>query len=79
MSPITTQSPPKAGLNLVLFTIPQSLLLEIGIASILLLLASQKATVEALESIGQASEELFRGDRLPILPFPQDDDLVNKS
>jgi hypothetical protein len=78
MPPITSQSSTNSGLNLFLFSIPQSLLLEIGTASILLLLTSQKATVKALESIGQASEELFRGDRLPILPFP-DDELTNKS
>ncbi|MBD2437752.1 hypothetical protein [Nostoc sp. FACHB-110] len=78
MPSITSQSSTNPGLNLVLFSIPQSLLLEIGTASILLLLTSQKATVKALESIGQASEELFRGDRLPILPFP-DDELTNKS
>lgn len=78
MPPITSQSSTNPGFNLVLFSIPQSLLLEIGTASILLLLTSQKATVKALESIGQASEELFRGDRLPILPFPHDE-LTNKS
>lgn len=78
MPPINSQSSTNPGLNLVLFSIPQSLLLEIGTASILLLLTSQKATVKALESIGQASEELFRGDRLPILPFPNDE-LTNKS
>lgn len=79
MPPITPQSSPNPGLNLVLFSIPQSLLLELGTASILLLLTSQKLAVKALESIGQASEELFRGDRLPILPFPNHDELTNKS
>ncbi|WP_414752184.1 hypothetical protein [Anabaena sp. CCY 9910] len=77
MPPITQQSTPTPGLNLVLFSIPQSLLLEIGTASILLLLTTGKVTVKALESLGQASEELFRGDRLPILPFPDDDESNN--
>jgi len=77
MALITSSSNP--GLELFLFSIPQSLILEIGTASILLLLTSQKVTVEALESIGQASEELFRGDRLPILPFPDHDKLTDKS
>ncbi|MEH2308541.1 hypothetical protein [Nostoc sp.] len=58
--------------NLDLFTIPQSFLLQIGTASILLLLITGKTTVRALESIGKASEELFRGDRLPILDFPEE-------
>lgn len=72
MPPTTQQSSHNPELNLVLFSIPQSLLLQIGTGSILLLLATGKATVKALESIGQGSEELFRGDRLPILPFPDD-------
>ncbi|WP_413198836.1 hypothetical protein [Nostoc piscinale] len=79
MPPITSQSSPNPGLNLVLFSIPQSFILEIGTASILMLLTSEKFTLKALESIGQASEELFRGDRLPILPFPNHDELTNKS
>ncbi|MBD2452224.1 hypothetical protein H6G76_35025 [Nostoc sp. FACHB-152] len=78
MPPTTSPSSTNPGLNLFLFSIPQSFLLEIGTASILLLLTSQKATVQALESLGQASEELLRGDRLPILPFPNDE-LTNKS
>jgi hypothetical protein len=59
-----------SGLDLVLFTIPQSFLLQVGTASILLLSLAEKATVETLQTIGEASEELFRGDRLPILNFP---------
>jgi hypothetical protein len=58
--------------NLDLFSIPQSFLLQIGTASILLLLITGKTAVRALEGIGEASEELFRGDRLPILDFPED-------
>ncbi|MDP5339532.1 MAG: hypothetical protein NWQ28_13265 [Nodularia sp. (in: cyanobacteria)] len=71
MTPTTQKSSDHSGCNLPLFSIPQSFLLQIGTASILLLLTTQKATVKALESMGQASEELFRGDRLPILPFPE--------
>ncbi|MBW4555391.1 MAG: hypothetical protein KME59_05530 [Trichormus sp. ATA11-4-KO1] len=79
MTPTTQQSSPEPGFNLVLFSIPQSFLLQIGTASILLLLTTEKATVKALESMGQASEELFRGDRLPILPFPNDNEFSNQS
>ncbi len=76
MASITQKSTPNPGLNLLFFSIPQFLLLEIGTASILMLLTTGKATVRALASCGQASEELFRGDRLPILPFPDDDELT---
>ncbi|MDJ0737218.1 MAG: hypothetical protein QNJ47_24660 [Nostocaceae cyanobacterium] len=58
------------GLNLVLFTIPQSLILQMGTVSTIMLLTAHKATNAALIAIGEASEELFRGDRLPILDFP---------
>ncbi len=60
--------------NLDFFSIPQSFLLQIGTASIVLLLITEKATVKALEAIGEASEELFRGNRLPILDFPDDNE-----
>jgi hypothetical protein len=79
MPPITQQSNSSPGLNLVLFSIPQSLLLEIGTASILLLLTTGQTTLKALESLGQASEEVFRGDRLPILPFPENNESGNQS
>jgi hypothetical protein len=59
-----------AGLNLGLFTIPQSAILLCGTVSALTLVLAEKATSEALIGIGQASEELFRGERLPILDFP---------
>ncbi len=75
MQPATTQPSSNAGLNLVLFTIPQFFLLQAGTASILLLLIAEKATQETLQVFGQASEELFRGDRLPILNFPENNEL----
>lgn len=75
MPPITQNSTPTPGLNFLLFSIPNFLLLQIGTASILMLLTTGKLTLRALESLGGASEELFRGDRLPILPFPEDDEL----
>ncbi|MDZ8184740.1 MAG: hypothetical protein RMX96_07815 [Nostoc sp. ChiSLP02] len=65
----SSDNPPS---NLDFLSIPQSLLLQIGTASIVLLLITGKSTVKALEAIGEASEELFRGDRLPILEFPND-------
>ncbi|MBW4559919.1 MAG: hypothetical protein KME32_01990 [Mojavia pulchra JT2-VF2] len=77
MSPVTQKTSPNPELNLLLFSIPQSLLLQIGTASILMLLTAGQATVKTLEAMGQASEELFRGDRLPILDFPEDNEINN--
>jgi hypothetical protein len=37
-----------------------------------MLIIVQKATTEALLGLGEASEELLRGDRLPMLNFPDD-------
>ena len=70
MTSTNQKSSENIGFNLPLLSIPPSFILQIGTASLLLLLTAEKATVKALESIGEASEELFRGDRLPILPFP---------
>lgn len=60
----------KAQLNLGLFSIPQSVILQAGTVSVLTLVLAEKATREALIAVGQASEELFRGERLPVLDFP---------
>ncbi|MCP6758970.1 MAG: hypothetical protein NHB32_09450 [Fischerella sp. CENA71] len=71
MQATNPQSSANSGLNLGLFTIPQSLLLQMGTASVMMLLIVEKATSETLQALGEASEELFRGDRLPILDFPE--------
>jgi len=74
--PATNQQPsPNPASDLNFFSIPQSFLLQIGTASIVLLLITEKATVKALEAIGEASEELFRGDRLPNLDFPDEHEI----
>ncbi|MEH2137167.1 hypothetical protein [Nostoc sp.] len=72
MPPVNQEPSTNPPSNLDLFTIPKSFLLQVGTASILLLLITGKTTVRALETIGEASEELFRGDRLPILDFPEE-------
>jgi hypothetical protein len=54
------------------FTVVPCCLLPFGTVSILMLLMVQKATGEALVNLGEVSEELFRGDRLPMLNFPHD-------
>ncbi|NJL78916.1 MAG: hypothetical protein HC836_17710 [Richelia sp. RM2_1_2] len=60
----------QAELNLGLFSISQSVILQAGTVSVLTLVLAEKATREALIAVGQASEELFRGERLPLLDFP---------
>ena len=71
MSPrnVNSQSS-KMELNLGLFSIPHSVILQAGTISVLTLMLAEKATREALIAVGQASEELFRGERLPMLDFP---------
>ncbi len=55
------------GFHLVLFSIPQEILLQLGTATVLVTLLGGKAFFETLQAIGQVSEEVFRGDRLPVL------------
>ena len=50
--------------------IPTEILLSLGTGPLLLVMLAGKASLEFLQGIGQASEEVFRGDRLPILDFP---------
>ena len=57
-------------LNLVIFSIPHSLLLQLGTGAALGGLVASRAATEALLAISAASEEVWRGDRLPLLPFP---------
>lgn len=77
MSPANHKPSTNPELNLLLFSIPQSLLVQLGTASMLMLLTASKASTIALEAMGQASVELFRGDRLPILDFPEDNEINN--
>jgi hypothetical protein len=72
MPPVNQQFFSQSGLNLIAFTVSPSCLLQVGTVSILMLIMAQKATGDALVSLGEASEELFRGDRLPMLNFPDD-------
>ena len=58
------------GLDLIFFTIPQEILLQAGTGTVLLTLLGGKAATIALQALGVSSEEVFRGDRLPVLKFP---------
>jgi hypothetical protein len=59
--------------------LPQSILLQFGTISVFTLVLAQKTTTDALTALGQASEELLRGERLPILEFPNRIDKSNIS
>lgn len=52
------------------------ILIGLATAPLLAALLGSKALAEAAQRIGQASEELFRGDRLPVLnqPISPDDE-----
>lgn len=50
--------------------IPTDIFLSLAVAPMLLGVLSMQAIGSWLESVGIASEEVFRGDRLPILHFP---------
>ncbi len=53
------------------FPISTSCWLGIAAAPFLVGLLAAKSGAQALIELGQASEEVFRGDRLPILKFPE--------
>ena len=58
------------GLNLIFFSIPQNTLLQLSTGPVLMAVLAGKVANDTFQAIGQASEEVFRGDRLPILKFP---------
>ncbi len=50
--------------------IPSELLLSLATAPLLVGLRAGQALAQFLQEVGEASEEVFRGDRLPVLNFP---------
>lgn len=52
-------------------SIPTKILLSLSTAPLLVLLIGSKALAEVMRDMGQATEEIFRGDRLPILKISQ--------
>jgi len=50
--------------------IPTEFLLSLAAAPVLLGIVSIQAVGSWLQAAGVASEEVFRGDRLPVLHFP---------
>lgn len=50
--------------------IPSEVLLSLAAAPLLVGLRAGQALAKFLQEVGEASEEVFRGDRLPVLNFP---------
>lgn len=53
--------------------IPTDFFLSLATGPLLLGVISLEAVLSGLKSVGINSEELFRGDRLPLLHFPDAD------
>lgn len=47
------------------------ILLSLSTAPLLLVLVGSRALATAFQEMGQTSEEIFRGDRLPVLKISQ--------
>jgi hypothetical protein len=55
--------------------IPTDILLSLSVAPLLLGVVATEAVSSWLQSVGLSSEEVFRGERLPVLHFPNSDNL----
>ena len=53
---------------------PTDILLSLSTAPVLLVLIGSKVAAGLVAELGQASEEVFRGDRLPILKISTNPD-----
>jgi hypothetical protein len=53
--------------------IAPSLLVSLAAAPCVLAIVALRATSEMLERVGQTSEEIFRGDRLPVIHVPTEE------
>jgi hypothetical protein len=51
-------------------SLPAAILVSIAAAPVAVALVAARAIGQGLEELGRTSEEIFRGDRLPILHFP---------
>jgi len=59
------------GIDLFFVSLSPKVLLQIGTGTVLLAMLGIKAYSELIQTIGQSTEEILRGDRLPVLPFPE--------
>ena len=69
-----TEKSTQEGLHLIFFSISVETMLQLATGSMLLAVVGGKAIAETIQAFGQGSEEIFRGDRLPILKFPVEND-----
>jgi hypothetical protein len=53
---------------------PANLLLALATSPFIVALVVIRSLAQTSVEIGQASEEVFRGDRLPILNFPEQEE-----
>jgi hypothetical protein len=53
--------------------IAPSLLVSLAAAPCVLAIVAMRAASELLERVGQTSEEIFRGDRLPVIHVPSEE------
>ncbi|VXD25204.1 conserved hypothetical protein [Planktothrix serta PCC 8927] len=70
-SPYTDQPQPK---NDDRVAFPQDWLLSFATPPLLIAVLGTKALHEMFLNFSSSSEEVFRGDRLPVLHFPQSDE-----
>lgn len=73
MSPTNTKKPRMAPENPATSGIPTEFLLSLATAPMLLGVLAIDVVGSWLQAAGVASEEVFRGDRLPVLHFPDTD------
>ncbi|MBE9225274.1 hypothetical protein IQ264_07490 [Phormidium sp. LEGE 05292] len=52
-------------------TFPVEIIVSLATGPLLLGVLCGKASLKFLQAVGEASEEVFRGDRLPVLQFPK--------
>ena len=66
----STNIPQKETFNVSQAIIPTEMLVSLATGPLLLGILCGKASIELLQGLGEASEEVFRGDRLPAIEFP---------
>jgi hypothetical protein len=54
------------------FKVPTKIMVGLGTVPLLFVLVGSRTLAEMMTSMGQASEEIFRGDRLPVLHIRQE-------
>ncbi len=59
-------------------TLPEHILVSIATAPLLATLLGSKSMATLMAELGQLSEEIFRGDRLPLLPLQGDGQVVDE-